>query len=195
MKFNDLGSLTLLALFLMTSPSSHATPAFRSIITNDAMTKFEIVNKPELLLSSSPSIAYSILSTPSISRRRQPSLAERGRTIRSQHLPGGWLVQYVTFVSSIPRSRSFGILAYFWAMLSVNAMLTSSDQFNKQRVVFREGNLCLELYSMQGVVSKEVVVALADAMLMYTVRGFSGLFNARISARGQVVWATMFIKK
>ena len=124
----------------------------------------------------------------------EDQIAKRYKTHQALEMINGWTVQYVTFKATTRASRSSAKLAYFWTYLLANALTAPEYTFNKQWVVFREGRLCLELFNLDGPVPKEIVTELANAMITYTARGFCGLFNARISAPGHTVWASVYVE-
>lgn len=60
----------------------------------------------------------------------------------------------------------------------------------EQAIQFSSGRVRLELFDMssgQGGIPREIILALASAMVGYTEKGFCGLFNARISGGGNGV--------
>lgn len=78
-------------------------------------------------------------------------------------------------------------LANFWFQLGLQLVDTPDHYFSQKALIFESGPLRLQLFdsgSEGGGIPRAVVVALASAMVGYTERGFCGMFNARISDRG-----------
>lgn len=121
-----------------------------------------------------------------------PSPARRS-ALRTQYLGRNLLVHYVKFDLLARVPVSFLSLAHFWRSLAYEAMSTPDNRFNQASILFRWGGLRMEMLNIEGSVPKEFVLAVANVMSAYTARGFCGLFNARISTPGQVVWVTMTV--
>ena len=175
----------------MTSQTVHTTPTSESVIIGDKKATFEVagyhkarslsVASPELLLPRYPAPAAD-------------SIVKRHKTFNALKFINGWTVHYRTFRATARASRSFSNLAYFWAYLLAKALSTPDSAFDKSWVTFEQNQLYLELFNLDGPIPKEVVTELATVMMTYTARGFCGLFNAKISAPGYTIWASMYIK-
>ena len=78
-------------------------------------------------------------------------------------------------------------LAEFWFKLGQQLVDTPDHFFLENALNFESGPLRLQLFNASGGSSgipRAVVMALANAMVGYTERGFCGTFNARISNGG-----------
>ncbi len=78
-------------------------------------------------------------------------------------------------------------LADFWSRLATQLLDVPDHFFLEQVIQFSLGPLRLELLnagSGMGGIPRDFVLALANAMVGYTERGFCGIFNARISNMG-----------
>ena len=71
----------------------------------------------------------------------------------------------------------------FWYHLAVQATNTPDHLFLQDVIGFGWGRLQLELFNVENGrgVPREFVLALAKAMLVYSDRGFCGMFNARVT--------------
>lgn len=81
-------------------------------------------------------------------------------------------------------------LAEFWFRLGQQLVDTPDNFFLEKALNFESGPLRLQLFSAggsSGGIPRAIVMALANAMVGYTERGFCGTFNARISHRGDGV--------
>ena len=78
-------------------------------------------------------------------------------------------------------------LANFWFQLGLQLVDTPDNYFSQRALIFESGPLKLQLFNASpdsGGIPRALVIALANAMVGYTERGFCGTFNARISDRG-----------
>ena len=78
-------------------------------------------------------------------------------------------------------------LTNFWLQLGSVVISAPDHVFLEDFMDFNWGRLRMEVFNTgHGThgIPREFVLALADAMVAYTQRGFCGIFNARVSSRG-----------
>jgi hypothetical protein len=155
------------------------------IITTQATPTRHTINTA----SSPPTSSISTTSAPS----NQPPTKRAPLT--THHLPNNFLVHYVPFSPFTHGPLPFTTLAYFWQYLAHIALSTPTQNFNKANILFRWGQLRMEMFNVAGsAVSRDFVLQVADVMAAYVARGFCGLFNARVrTPGGVVVWVTMTV--
>ena len=131
---------------------------------------------------------------------RETALQKRSPSVI--YLSGNWVLHYHAFTSFAPSWNVALSLSYFWAQMAIQ--LSSLDEERFQRNTFAmhmplgsDGNnmglgLQLEVFNMYGPVQRELMLAIASTMMGYTMRGFTGVFNARLSrGPGTAIWVTL----
>lgn len=75
-------------------------------------------------------------------------------------------------------------------------MAVIDTEAHKQAIkVFTMGELHLQIFGMNGAVPQDFVVSLAEALLEWSIRGFCGLFNARVVIGEKVYWVVFGVKR
>ena len=116
------------------------------------------------------------------------------RRIRIQQLGDGWIIQYKKFAPFKPSWFMALSLGYFWTGITTQVadrLSMPDDRFLKNTFALHmpldpiqplQGpDMLLEIIRFDRPVSRELVLAVAAVMTKYTMRGFCGVFNARLS--------------
>lgn len=130
--------------------------------------------------------AYHRHSSPSIN----PSAIGKRDGIHVQELSSNFILHYQIFQTFAPDWTTASRLATFWYNLGIQLPDVPDHLFLDNVLRFRSGPLSLELFDASGGaggIPREFILALASAMVGYTERGFCGMFNARVSSRGDAV--------
>ena len=142
-----------------------------------------------------PSATMSTMSSPITPISSDPAellLTKRMPMIGTQYLSGGWFLRYEVLRFFRPTSLNLMTLSSLWSGLAATAALTAGDEFNEPIIRYDLGDLRVEMFSMDGPITRQILIWVSDAMLTYTGRGFCGLFNARLSGPEHSVWITFY---
>ncbi|MCJ1455487.1 hypothetical protein MMC28_005842 [Mycoblastus sanguinarius] len=138
-----------------------------------------------------------------ITTTTSPSLRKRRPNIR--YLSGNWILCYHVFEPFAPSWQTALALCNYWTDVALTVSGMEDNQFQNHVLAMHEPlgtemglALQVEVFSMDGSpVSREFMLAVATTMMGYTMRGFHGIFNARLSrgtgTQRTTLWVTMRI--
>jgi len=125
------------------------------------------------------------------------------RRISSATLDGGWVLHYHVFKPFYPAWITALSLSYFWAQIAIQISSMPDTQFETAGLAMHmalgaEYGLALqvEVFNMAGdTIPRDFMLAVAAKMMEYTIRGFYGIFNARLKrGPGEEMWVTMRVR-
>lgn len=166
-----------------------ATPMLRTTQLNKTQTSFKahgyIAN--EILHSTAPSPDHDTsYSAPSM------LTIVTNLTKRQFSIPTGKLMfHYSIYQAFIQSWRVSDLLYFFWTRLAIDAQAMGSSEFEKELLTFDVGGFKVDFVSQNGEMRRDFVVAVANAMMEHSTKGFLGLFNARVVISGVTFWVTM----
>lgn len=142
--------------------------------------------------------AYS--TSDAMSSVKETALQKRSPFVR--YLSGNWILHYHEFTSFTRSWNAAFSLGYFWTRMAIQLSSLEEERFQRNTVAMHmplgvDGNdmglgLQLEVFNMYGPVSRELMLAIVSTMMGYTMRGFTGVFNARLSrGPGTAIWVTL----
>ena len=131
---------------------------------------------------------------------KETALRKRSPSVR--YLSGNWVLHYQEFISFTPSWNVAFSLSYFWVQMAIQLSSLEEERFQGNTFATHmplgvDGNdmgvgLQLEVFNMDGPVPRELMLAIASMMMGYIMRGFTGVFNARLSrGPGTAIWVTL----
>ena len=125
------------------------------------------------------------------------------------HLPHGWTVQFQTFDVFTPSWTVALSLSEFWSEIATqvsNQNWMPDDQFQRNRIALHMPippgqygqplDLIFEVFNLDAPVTRDLVQMVAVYMMRVTLKGFCGVFNARLTNRdGEAFWIILRLKR
>lgn len=153
-----------------------------SLLQSDSHMVNEVPPSPSSVLQVHPQVHPSTLSTTT-------ALNKRGTNVH--HLSNSWILHYNIYHAFVQSWRTSAVLGYLWSQLALQALTMSDHEFEKQWLTFDMSAFEMDIFNFNGFVPRASVVAVANAMMVYSGRGFCGCFNARFVRDGETLWVTM----
>lgn len=104
------------------------------------------------------------------------------------------ILYYNIYRAFVESWRTSTLLAHLWNQMALDALSMGESEFEVSILTFTIGGFKVEFFSFDAEITRAFVVAVANVMVVHTMRGFCGCFNARVVKGKESIWITMTVR-